>query len=366
MDIGIFIPINNNGWLISTTSPQYHPSFDLNRRIVQRAEAFGLDFALSMIKLHGFGGPSEFWDHGLESFTLMAGLAAVTSRIHLYASVAVLTIPPAIVARMTSTISDISGGRFGVNIVSGWHKIEYSQMGLWPGDQHFAHRYDYSTEYVQVLRDLWQTGHSDFQGEYFQMEACKLSPRPAMPVKLVSAGQSDRGMRFAAQFCDVNFALGEGVNQPTLAAAIPARMLEHGRTTGRDVGSYMLFMIIADATDEAAMAKWDRYNEGADREALAHLLGKAGEDPAPAATSMAAAVLRSASPINFNMGTLVGSYERVAAMLDEAAAMPGVKGIMLTFDDFVVGIEAFGACIQPLLECRAGREAAASRAGRAA
>ncbi len=358
MDIGIFIPINNNGWLISTTSPQYMPTFDLNRRLVQRAEAFGVDFALSMIKLHGFGGESEFWDHGLESFTLMAGLAAVTSRIQLYASVAVLTVPPAIVARMTSTIADISGDRFGVNIVSGWHKIEYSQMGLWPGDQHFGRRYDYSTEYVQVLRDLWTDGHSDFCGDYFRMEACKLSPRPNAPVRLVSAGQSDRGMAFAAHYCDVNFALGEGVNQPTLAAGIPARMLDHGRRIGREVGSYMLYMVIAAESDVAAMAKWDHYNAGADQQALAHLLGKAGEDPAPAATSMAAAVLRSASPINFNMGTLVGSYAHVAAMLDEAAAMPGIKGIMLTFDDFLLGIEAFGTQIQPLMCCRADRQSA--------
>ena len=85
MDIGVFIPINNNGWIISATSPQYMPSFELNREIVLQAEAYGLDFALSMIKLHGFGGATEFWDHGLESFTLMAGLAAVTSRIRLYA-----------------------------------------------------------------------------------------------------------------------------------------------------------------------------------------------------------------------------------------------------------------------------------------
>ena len=119
MDIGVFIPINNNGWIISATSPQYMPSFELNRQVVQRAESYGLDFALSMIKLHGFGGPTEFWDHGLESFTLMSALAAVTTRIRLYASVAVLTIPPAIVARMASTIDDVSGGRFGVNIVSG-------------------------------------------------------------------------------------------------------------------------------------------------------------------------------------------------------------------------------------------------------
>jgi len=33
--IGVFIPINNNGWIISATSPQYMPSFALNRRVVQ-------------------------------------------------------------------------------------------------------------------------------------------------------------------------------------------------------------------------------------------------------------------------------------------------------------------------------------------
>ena len=52
MDLGVFIPINNNGWLLSATSPQYMPSFELNRTIVQKAEGYGFDFALSMIKLH--------------------------------------------------------------------------------------------------------------------------------------------------------------------------------------------------------------------------------------------------------------------------------------------------------------------------
>jgi hypothetical protein len=102
MELGVFIPIGNNGWLISTTSPQYKPSFDLNLRVVEKAERFGFDFALSMIKLHGFGGPSQFWDFNLESFTLMAGLAAVASRIQLFATCAVLTLPPPIAARRQS------------------------------------------------------------------------------------------------------------------------------------------------------------------------------------------------------------------------------------------------------------------------
>ncbi len=360
MDIGVFIPIGNNGWLISTTSPQYMPSFDLNREIVQKAEHYGLDFALSMIKLRGFGGASEFWDHNLESFTLMAGLAAVTKRIKLYASVAVLTIPPPIVARMATTIDSIAPGRFGVNIVSGWAKAEYEQMGLWPGEAHFARRYEYSTEYVTVLRDLWETGRCDFKGDYFKMEDCRLSPQPSAPIKLVCAGQSERGMRFGAEYGDYNFVIGTGVNTPTAYAPTNAKMLAAAARTGRDVGTYVLVMVIADETDEAAMAKWRHYNEGADAGALSWMFGQAGADPNATEGSTAKAIAMPEGAINFNMGTLVGSYASVARMLDEVASVPGTKGIMLTFDDFLIGMEQFGQRVQPLMQTRRAVPAASS------
>ena len=138
MKIGIFIPIGNNGWLISENSPQYWPSFALNKQVTLTAERYGLDFVLSMIKLRGFGGKTEFWDHNLESFTLMAGLAAVTHRIKLFATCATLAMPPAIAARMASTIDSISDGRFGLNLITGWQKPEYAQMGIWPGDEYFS------------------------------------------------------------------------------------------------------------------------------------------------------------------------------------------------------------------------------------
>jgi pyrimidine oxygenase len=352
MDIGVFIPIGNNGWLISTTAPQYRPTFELNKQVVQRAEHYGFDFALSMIKLRGFGGKSEFWDHNLESFTLMAGLAAVTRRIQLYASVAVLTIPPAIVARMTSTIDSISGGRFGVNIVSGWGEAEYSQMGLWPGDAHFTKRYDYSSEYVTVMRELWQTGASSFKGEYFHMEDCKLSPRPQAHVKIVCAGQSPRGIQFGAEHGDFNFVAGKGINTPTAHAPTNQAMAEAAAKTGRDVGNYILLMVIADETDEAAMAKWQLYNDGADIDAMAWLADQANADTNAAASSTARQMAAPTGAVNFNMGTLVGSYASVARMLDECATVPATKGIMLVFDDFLVGMEQFGQRIQPLMKSR--------------
>ncbi len=352
MDLGVFIPIGNNGWLISTTSPQYKPSFALNRAVVQKAEQYGFEFALSMIKLRGFGGVSEFWDHNLESFTLMAGLAAVTQRIRLYASVALLTLPPALVARMAATIDDISHGRFGVNIVSGWQKAEYEQMGLWPGEAHFARRYDYSSEYVRILRELWDDGVSDFKGDYFTMQDCRLSPRPASPVSIVAAGQSPRGMRFAAEHADYNFILGVGVNTPAAYAASNAKLIEAASLTGRDVGSYVLFMIIADETDAAAQAKWQHYKDGTDATALAWMADQGAADTTADENSTARRINLPEGALNFNMGTLVGSYGSVAAMLDEAASVAGTKGIMLVFDDFLAGMDAFGARIQPLMACR--------------
>jgi pyrimidine oxygenase len=359
MDIGVFIPIGSNGWLISTTSPQYRPSFDLNRVVTQKAELYGMEFALSMIKLRGFGGASEFWDYNLESFTLMAGLAAVTKRIRLYATVATLTIPPAIVARMATTIDSIAPGRFGVNLITGWAKAEYDQMGLWPGDRHFERRYDMLSEYTKILLELWQDGRSDFKGEFFAMDDCRLSPRPAGKIPLVCAGQSPRGMRFAAEFVDYNFVVGVGFNTPTAYAPTNARLMQIVAGTGRDVGSYPLFMVIAEETDDLAFAKWQRYVDGADRGALAYLGIQASGDTRADASATARVMTRAVNPVNFNMGTLCGSYGNVARMLDAVASVPGTKGIMLTFDDFVVGMDQFGQRIQPLMECRTHIQAAA-------
>ena len=359
MEMGVFIPIGNNGWLISETAPQYKPTFELNKQVVQKAEHYGLEFALSMIKLRGFGGKTEFWDHNLESFTLMAGIAACTSKIKLFASTAILTLPPAIVARMASTVSSIAPGRFGINIVTGWAEGEYSQMGVWPGNEWFGYRYDYATEYVQVMKDLWENGSSDFTGEHFTMTDCKLSPPPEGKVDIVAAGQSPRGMAFAADHADFNFILGSGINTPTAFAPSAERLVEAAKQSGRDVGAYVLFMIIADETDEKAMARWEHLRSGVDADALAWMADQGSKDDTADESSTAKTINLPEGAVNFNMGTLVGSHETVARMLDEVAAIDGVKGIMMTFDDFLEGMDTFGQKVQPLMASRSEKLQAA-------
>jgi len=56
MKIGVFCPIGNNGWLLSENAPQYMPSFELNKKIVQRAEHYGFDFLGSQLRnVHTYG-----------------------------------------------------------------------------------------------------------------------------------------------------------------------------------------------------------------------------------------------------------------------------------------------------------------------
>ena len=355
MKIGVFIPIGNNGWLISENSPQYRPSFALNKQITLTAEHYGLDFVLSMIKLRGFGGKTEFWDHNLESFTLMAGLAAVTTRIKLFATCATLAIPPAIAARMASTIDSISDGRFGLNLITGWQKPEYSQMGLWPGDEYFApplrvcvrihpdHARAVGNRPLRPARagsSRWRTAGS--------------ARARRSPMKIICAGQSDAGMAFSAQYADYNFCFGKGVNTPTAFAPTVAK-LNAGQPPGPAATSraYALFMIIADETDEAARAKWESL-QGRHRPGSRRLAGASSRPPTSprASDTNVRQMVDPVSVVNINMGTLVGSFETVAGLLDEVATVPGCDGVLLTFDDFIKGTEDFGARIQPLMKSR--------------
>jgi pyrimidine oxygenase len=353
--LGVFLPNGNNGSLISTTSPQFMPTWDLNREVTLLAERNGFEIALSMVKFRGFGGPSGYWDHALDSFTLMAGLAVATRRIQLFASIGVLALQPAVAARMAMTIDAIAPGRFGVNIVSGWQMAEYDQMGLWPGQSHFERRYEYCAEYVTILRALWSTGRCDFAGEFFTMKDCRLGPLPSGRIPIVCAGQSANGVRFAAQYGDYNFTSGMELNGiETIRAPVADLMAENARR-GTAVGSFVLVVVILDETDAGAMAKWDRYCAGVDLEALGWRDSQAKADTRvtvdPRSSGGRASAAR--TPLPNRMSRVVGSPATVAAQLDAIAAIDGVAGIMLAFDDYIEGMRMFGEQVQPRMRSRA-------------
>jgi len=350
MRLGVFTPTGNNGWIPSATSPQYMPSHELTTSVLTRAEGYGFDFALCMVKLKGFGGPTRFWDYTLETFTAMSAAAAVTEKINLYCSVGILSYHPAMVARMAATIDDVAPGRFGINIVTGWNRDEYTQMGLWPGDDYYRDRYDYATEYVTILKQLWEDGVSNFKGTYFQLDDCRLGPRPAHKIELVAAGSSERGRRFAAELTDFNFTdASSGVDGLVEANAALAAATAR---TGRDVKSLVLRMVILDDTDEGARKKVDYYNEGSDVEALAYMSGNYALDNANADASSQtfAEKYGHLKAVPGGGGLLAGSPATVAEEINKLARVEGTGGILMSFDDYHDGLDRFGQEVVPLLD----------------
>ncbi len=360
MKFGVFLPNGSNGYLITKAIPPYLPTWELNRDVTLEAERQGLDFVLSMMKFRGFGGETGFWDACMESFTLMASLASVTERIGLIPTTTVLALHPAYVARMMATLDDVSGGRAGLNIVTGWNKPEYQQMGLWRGDSYYEQRYEYAREYVDVLRTLWRDGRATHKSRFFDLEDCTCLPTPAHEIPIVSAGMSSAGRRFVADVGGHNFVMAP----PERVHALAADLRAMAANTGNEVATYALLHLVAEETDEKAEQVSRDIVAGGDLEAIQTMIASAQLDTVQDGTTeqlrqSVAAELLGGDPEEANMAfmgfpAIVGSYETVARKIDALAADPNVEGILFSWPDWVSGIRRFGERVMPLLACRKG------------
>ncbi|MGC5249518.1 LLM class flavin-dependent oxidoreductase [Gordonia sp. DT219] len=346
MRLGVFLPTGNDGWISSVNSPHYMPSFELNRSVVSRAEDLGFAFGLGMISFRGYGGKTEHWEYTSEPVSQTAAVLAATGSMQIFASVGVLSLHPAIAARMAATIDDVAPGRFGINITTGWHRAEYAQMGMWPGDEYFGYRYDYATEWATIFRELTENGYSDFRGKYFQVDDCRMGMHPKDGIAITAAGASERGRRFAAEFADYNFTMATDE-----ASISEAQSQISASANGRKVGVLSSRTVILDDTDALARAKIDYYNEGADVEALNNERGHYVVDSTGTSSSAVAKRFQTHLAINPDApGLFAGSPRTIANRLNELAALGGLDGVLFSFDDFGGGLDRFGAEVMPLLD----------------
>ena len=351
MKFGIFLPNGSNGYIPSKGSPIYEPTFEHNKQISKEAEDLGFDFVLSMMKYRGFGGETGYWDSCLESFTLMSAIASVTSTIGLFPSISVLSQHPAVVARMIATISDISGGRCGLNIVTGWNKAEYDQMGLWPGDSHYEDRYSYAKEYLDILRSLWSTGQCTYEGKYFNLKDCKLSPMPKETIPIVCAGQSPKGKQFVAENADHQFVMTGKKNLIAGVKDIKSR----SKAMDRKVGIYALYhMVIAD-TDREAERITEHIVKAVDRDAVSNILTSAALDTNPTGTSdqLKAALKQNVEEGNMafmGIPVLHGSVSTIIEKITNLQEETKIDGLLFSWPDFLQGLRTFGKEIAPQLD----------------
>ncbi|MFZ2175448.1 MAG: LLM class flavin-dependent oxidoreductase, partial [Rhodococcus sp. (in: high G+C Gram-positive bacteria)] len=245
---------------------------------------------------------------------------------------------------------------FDLNLVTGWNKPQYAQMGLWPGDEYFGLRYEYGEEYATILKELWTTGKSDFKGRFYQLDDCQLGLVPDKPVGLICAGQSDRGLKFTAEYGDYSDILGQGTGVEGVSEVV-GRVEAACARAERSLTTLLVVLVVLAETDEEAEAKVARYVEHADTRAIATMQGDASLD----ANGSTAGLLTNAGNATFqNLEKIIGSPSTVAAYFDELAEIESLEGVIMVFDEAIAGLEMFGNEVLPRMRSRAADPATAS------
>jgi alkanesulfonate monooxygenase SsuD/methylene tetrahydromethanopterin reductase-like flavin-dependent oxidoreductase (luciferase family) len=178
------------------------------RAMAERAEAVGFD-SLWVIDRLLFPGGDDFVGFtieethgGWEAWSLMAALAAVTTRVELGQLVSNnLFRNPALLAKMAATVDEISGGRLILSLGAGDGGGDAAMFGF-DHDNRVA-RFE---EALRIITGLLRNGHVDFGGRYYTVRDGELRPRgPRVggPPILIGSQLGPKMVRLVAEYADL-------------------------------------------------------------------------------------------------------------------------------------------------------------------
>ncbi|MFL6378599.1 MAG: TIGR03619 family F420-dependent LLM class oxidoreductase [Nitrososphaeraceae archaeon] len=110
----------------------------------------------------------------LDPLEILTYVAANTNKIALGTSVIdMLFHNPVILARRFATLDVLSEGRAIAGFGIGWSKEEYQTSNI-----PFKDRGKRADEYIQILKKIWTEDIIEFKGEYYNVPASKIGPKP--------------------------------------------------------------------------------------------------------------------------------------------------------------------------------------------
>jgi len=194
--------IHNPSWVLG---PDPTEAFERVKVKAQWAENHGfvwLSVMDHMIQIGGIGAPDEPF---MEGWTVLSGLAAVTSRIRLATlATSVGYRNPAHLAKIAAGVDLISRGRLTLGIGAGYFETEYRQYG-WEFPARPAVRIRQMEEAVSLILALWTERRTTFHGRYFHAEDAILEPKPVQkprPPVMIAGGGEQLTLRAVARLGD--------------------------------------------------------------------------------------------------------------------------------------------------------------------
>jgi FMNH2-dependent dimethyl sulfone monooxygenase len=243
---GFWTPIFG-GWLRNVDDETMPVTFDYVKKVVQTAERVGFDLTLipelNLNDIKGVAAPS------LEAWSLTAALAAVTDRLELMAAIRPGYHLPAVTAKQAATIDEISNGRFTLNVVSAWWEEESRQYGGTFSEH--DDRYARSTEFVSILRGLWNETPFDFHGDYYDLSGSHLEPKPRVQPTIYAGGESPGGKAAIVSFADAYLTHGGTVDE--LRSKVDDMTARRQSAGSRPFSHFGMaaYAIVRDSEDEA-------------------------------------------------------------------------------------------------------------------
>lgn len=232
---------------------------------------------------------------------LVSAMAAVTENLGFGITVNANAEPPYTFARRISTLDQLTDGRIGWNIVTGYLDSAARAVGQGALTAHDT-RYDRAEDYLEVLYKLWEGSweddavradkaariYADFakvrpihhQGTFYQVEGYHLSePSVQRTPVLYQAGTSGRGRRFAARHAECIFITAtDKAAARTTARTLREAVVAEGRKPD-DIKIFIGISIIPGRTEHEAQEKRREYLSYASPEAgLVHFSASTGID----------------------------------------------------------------------------------------
>jgi alkanesulfonate monooxygenase SsuD/methylene tetrahydromethanopterin reductase-like flavin-dependent oxidoreductase (luciferase family) len=215
------------------------------------------------------------------SWSLLAALAAVTERVDLGPLVACAGFhPPAVLAKMAATLTEISGGRLVLGLGAGWNDAEFSAFGI-PFDRPVA-RFE---EAFTIIRGLLAGDRVTLAGEFHSVNDAVLLPPAQHRTRLMIGSNGPRMLRIALPHVDVwnTWYLHYG-NSAEGLAALNERVSTAARDAGREpediVRSACAFVVLDRDADERPITREAPPIEGSIDRIASRIreLGDAGAD----------------------------------------------------------------------------------------
>jgi len=227
--------------------------------IATTAEASGFDSLFVMDHLHQIPGVGPQTERMLEGNTILAAIAARTTRLNVGLMVGSVTYRnPALHAKSTTTIDVVSGGRAIHSLGAGWFEDEHRAYGFeFPP---LKERFERLEDALNISRAMFTQEAPSYEGRHFRVEGVLNNPRPLRgDVPILVGGSGERKtLRLVAQYADACNVFGDAERARHLMGVLDAHCADVGRDPSEITRTSLRTIAIAETHEEAEkrLASW--------------------------------------------------------------------------------------------------------------